>query len=188
MLKRKYGERHDWTRIVKREFAQSYIKSESYQGYVTLLHTVEVTEPLFVTYGDERICIVNDGYMWLQQFPEGKHHAVTVMFNEKGEVVQWYIDISRENGIHDGKPWMDDLFLDLIVLPSGKLIEKDSDELEAAFQKGIIDDQLYHLAWKELKKVKQDIQSEQFGLLNLAQAHREKLSQELAGQCHSFKD
>lgn len=33
---------------------------------------------------------------------------------------------------NSGRPWMDDLFLDFIVLPSGGIIEKDADELEEA--------------------------------------------------------
>lgn len=46
---------------------------------------------------------------------------MTTVFNEKGEVVQWYIDICNEIGITKGIPWYEDLILDLVVLPTGEV-------------------------------------------------------------------
>lgn len=40
-----------------------------------------------------------------------------------GEVVQWYIDIYYQNSIENNIPYIDELFLDIILLPSGELIE-----------------------------------------------------------------
>lgn len=92
MLKRKFGDRSDWKRVLARQYAQSYIGSDDFKGYVTLLRIVKVSEPLFVNYEGKQICIVDDGYQWLQQFPSGKNHSVTTMFDAKGHIVQWYID------------------------------------------------------------------------------------------------
>jgi len=86
-----------------------------------------------------------------------KKHFVTTMFNGDGEIIQWYIDTCHKNSIEDNVPYMDDLFLDLILLPSGELIEKDSDELEEAYLNGIIDKPLYDLAWNELNSIKSDL-------------------------------
>lgn len=101
-------------------------------SYITLLNTIKVTEPLSVNYGERKVCIVDDGYMWLQQFPLEKNHSVTRMFDANGDIVQWYIDICLRNGVENNVPWMDDLFLDIVVLPNGEIIEKDADELEEA--------------------------------------------------------
>ncbi|WP_313770624.1 DUF402 domain-containing protein [Bacillus sp. S/N-304-OC-R1] len=147
MLKRKYGDRSEWKRILKRKYAQSFLDTKEFKGYITLLRTIKVTEPLTVSYGENEICIVDDGYMWLQQFPLEKKHSVTTMFDVKGNIVQWYIDICMENGLDRNIPWMDDLFLDIVLLPSGEVIQKDADELEGAFINGIIDESLYNLAW-----------------------------------------
>ena len=51
MLKRKYGDRSDWKRVIERKYAQSYIDTNEFKGYITLLNTVKVAEPLSVKYG-----------------------------------------------------------------------------------------------------------------------------------------
>ncbi|PPA70357.1 DUF402 domain-containing protein [Jeotgalibacillus proteolyticus] len=175
MLKRKYGDRSDWPRILERRYAQTFMESKEFTGYVTLLQTVKVAEPLFVYYEGRRICIVDDGYLWLQQFPKGENHALTTMFDSKGEVVQWYVDISLENGAEGDVPWIDDLFLDVIKLPTGELILKDKDELEQALSEGIINQNLYELAWKEARTVIELIRNNEFNLLNLSSLHKDAL-------------
>ncbi|WP_433748091.1 DUF402 domain-containing protein [Falsibacillus pallidus] len=175
MLERKFANRPGWQRILERKYSQAYLDTNEFQGYITLLNTIKVSEPLSKKYGDQDIRIVDDGYMWLQQFPLGKNHSVTTMFDANGEIVQWYIDICTENSIENGIPYFDDLFLDIVLLPSGELIEKDADELEDAHKRGIIDKSLYDLAWEEQKRIKTQITSENFSLIRLAPPHKEIL-------------
>ena len=144
MLKRKYGDRADWKRVEKRKYAQAYHNTKEFNGFITLLNTIKVTEPLITQYEDKEICIVDNGYMWLQQFPFEKNHSVTTMFDADGNLVQWYIDICLENGVENGVPWVDDLYLDVVVLPSGEIIQLDEDELEDALKTGIISKSLYN--------------------------------------------
>lgn len=172
MIKRKYGDRLDWSRVIQRKYSQSFIDTTIFKGHITLLHTIKVTEPLFVNYGEKSLCIVDYGFMWLQQFPEGRNHSVTTMFDTDGKIIQWYIDICQCNGFEKGRPWMDDLFLDIIVLPSGEVIEKDADELEEAFSKGVIDQFYYSLARNEAIRLKQLIKQGKFELINLSYTHR----------------
>lgn len=135
MLKRKYGDRAEWKRVIKRQYTQTFLDIEKFKGYVTLLHVQKVSEPLEVSYEKKQVCIVDDGYIWLQHFPIHEQHSLTTMFNAKGEVVQWYIDIAEKNGIENNIPFLDDLFLDIVVLPSGEIIQKDAEELEVALKK-----------------------------------------------------
>lgn len=90
--------------MIKREFVQDYLDEDGFKGHVPLLQVTKVNASLFVQYEDESVCIVDDGYSWLQHFPEGAQHSVTTMFNAAGEVVQWYIDICYQNGIENGRP------------------------------------------------------------------------------------
>ncbi|WP_308634902.1 DUF402 domain-containing protein [Paenibacillus silvisoli] len=179
-LKRKHGDRADWKRVLEREYAQAYLDDEHFRGHITLLNLFKVTEPLYVSYGDKRICIVNDGYAWLQQFPSDRHHAVTTMFDDKGQVVQWYIDICCKNGVGpDEVPWMDDLFLDIVVLPTGEVIRKDADELEEALASGAIDSALYQLAKEEADRLISLIHESRFALLHQSDNHRVYLLEKL---------
>ncbi|WP_419959190.1 DUF402 domain-containing protein [Psychrobacillus sp. BM2] len=177
MLKRRFGDRSDWKRIRKREYAQSYVDKEEFTGYITLLNLVHVTKPLWVKYDDKSVCIVDDGYMWLQHFPIGKNYSVTTMFDANGEVIQWYIDICKEIGVENNIPWWDDLFLDIIVLPTGEIIQQDEDELEAALKNGLVDQDSYNLAWTQANKIKNSIMEESFGVLNYSKVHKELLTE-----------
>jgi uncharacterized protein len=179
MLKRKYGNRSGWSRVLQRKYAQSFLDTREFKGYITLLHIKQVTEPLIVDYGDENICIAEKGYLWLQQFPMDKNHSVTTMFNTNGDVVQWYIDICLCNGIDNNNPWMDNLFIDIVVLPSGELFEKDADELEEALLEGIIEKEHYDLARNEASKLKRLISQGKFELMQLSTPHKELLLNKL---------
>ena len=179
MLKRKFGNRSDWKRVTQRKYAQTRLITKEFQGYITLLNTVNVNEPLITRYGEKEICIVDNGYMWLQQFPMDKHHAVTTMFDTKGNVVQWYIDVCLGNGVEDGVPWMDDLYLDIVVLPSGEVFQLDEDELEYAFKNGSVSKKMYDFAWKESREIMKQLQNDEFVLIKLAQEHKRMLENEL---------
>lgn len=177
-MKRKYGDRSDWKRVPEKEYVQLYLENIDFKGHITLLKLKKVTEPLYVNYYDQNICIGNDGYMWLQQFPCDKHHSVTTMFDEKGQIVQWYIDICYKNGVsEDNIPWMDDLFLDIIVLPTAEVIQKDSEELEEALLNGTIDKSLYNLAIQEASMINSLIKDKNFTLLQLSMDHKDILAQ-----------
>lgn len=178
-MKRKYGDRSEWKRIVERKYSQSYMESKEFTGYITLLHLVQVSEPLWVNYGENNICIVDDGYMWLQHYPTGKNYSVTSMFDASGEIVQWYIDICYEIGIEHNVPWLDDLFLDIVVLPNGEIILLDEDELEDALENGSIDISMYNLAWDEANRITDLIKEETFELLPISQIHKEVLEEQL---------
>ncbi|WP_079508588.1 DUF402 domain-containing protein [Mesobacillus jeotgali] len=180
-LKRKYGDRADWKRVIHKEFTQEFFEEEGFHGYVTLIKVHKVTEPLYFHYGNKEICIVNDGYTWMQHFPAGSQHSLTTMFNAGGEVVQWYIDICLQNGIENGRPYMDDLFLDVIILPGGEVLYKDYDELLAAFSSGIINENLYKTAIIEAKKIKRLAEANEFKLLQIARIHKEYFDWKMQG-------
>ncbi|WP_316571733.1 DUF402 domain-containing protein [Neobacillus sp. YIM B06451] len=179
MQKRVFGNRPGWKRITKSRYSQTYLDTREFKGYVTLLHTVEVAAPLIVDYETGRVCIVDNGYFWLQQFPEEKNHAATTMFNSSGEVVQWYIDICLQNAAENGVPFYDDLYLDLIVFPSGEVILKDADELDEALAKGFINKDQYDLAWTEAENLKSLLSKGEFPLLKLSRAHKDLLMEKL---------
>ncbi|MBT2642415.1 DUF402 domain-containing protein [Bacillus sp. ISL-41] len=179
-LKRKYGDRADWNRVVQREFIQDFFDEMDFKGYVTLLKVIEITEPLDVQYGDKTVRIVDEGYTWLQHFPEGASHSLTTMFNSEGEIVQWYIDICYRMGIENSRPWIDDLFLDIIILPSGDVFHKDADELELALSSGSIDEDLYKIATSEAISIKKRIEADEFDLLYLSKVHKEFLERKLS--------
>lgn len=94
--------------------------------------------------------------------------------------MQWYIDICKEIGYcTKNGPWMDDLYLDLIVLPTGAVIEKDIDELEAALTNNEISGSEYESAWAEFRRLKVLLAEERLKLKELTVPHFKLLTQML---------
>ena len=74
------------------------------------------------------------------------------MFNNNKEIVQWYFDITKQHGVDNrGIPFFDDLYLDVIVLPSSEILLLDEDELKEALDKKEIIKDDYELAYREAR-------------------------------------
>ncbi|WP_235863434.1 DUF402 domain-containing protein [Ureibacillus sinduriensis] len=132
----------------------------------------KVLKPLFVKNGVKEVCIINDGYSWLQHFPIGEKYSLTTMFDAEGAIVQSYIDICFEVGIEENIPWMDDLYLDIAVFPTGEVILMDADELDEALTHGVINKSMHDLAWNEARIIMNLIQQDKFNLIHLARVHK----------------
>ncbi|WP_155589954.1 DUF402 domain-containing protein [Lysinibacillus cavernae] len=175
MVKRRYLHRNDWDRIIKRSYREKELNDEQFVGYISLIQIHKVSQPLITKHLNREICIVDNNYSWLQQLPLNECFAITTMFNSEGEIIQWYIDITNENGIENNMPYMDDLFLDLIVFPTGEIIQKDKEELEEALKNKWITEQQYVLAYKTFNKVLEEIQNGNFKYLSMSLQHRSYL-------------
>ncbi|WP_426272072.1 DUF402 domain-containing protein [Exiguobacterium sp. R-17] len=179
MIKKRYADRRDWNRIKQRHYVQEQVENEVFQGQVTLLQLIEVASPLDVKYGDETIRIADAGYVWVQQFPSDAHYAVTSMFDASGRLVQTYIDICLRTGMENGRVYWDDLFLDLIALPSGEVLLVDADELEVAREQGTVSQSDYALAWAEANQLQNQLQDGSFPLVAHAEVMKRQLEQQL---------
>jgi uncharacterized protein len=174
-VKRKFGNHKGWKRILEKQYAQTFIITDEFTGYLSLFHSIKVAESVTKRYNQKEVCILDDGYMWLHQYPLKKNHSITTMFNGDGEIVQWYIDICLEQGTENNVPWMDDLFLDIAVLPSKEVFILDEDELEIAFRERAISKEQYDLAWKEASDIIEQLKLGEFRLLELAHKHMKQL-------------
>jgi uncharacterized protein len=158
-MKRKYGNRPEWQRVTEKEYKQLYVAEPDFTGYMALLTLQKVREPLIVAVGErEPYCVAEAGYRWLQYFPQGANHALTVMFDDRGDVVQWYFDVVSRLGVTDeGIPYFDDLYLDVVVLPDQATFLLDEDELQSALDERVIDAVTYELAHQEARRLILDI-------------------------------
>lgn len=174
-MKRRRADRSDWERIVKRRYVQQHIDSDEFSGYIGLLCLDHVPDPFWVsTQGD--FCIADDGYAWLHQFPQDAFYVVTTMFDAHGNVIQWYIDICAKHGLDDdGVPWFEDLYLDIVIMPSGKVMLLDEDELDEALEKGQVSRSKYDIARYEAERLMSKIEAGQFSILGLSTSHRDLL-------------
>jgi predicted RNA-binding protein associated with RNAse of E/G family len=150
----KRADRPGWPRLRAQRFICQRIADGRVNGYATLLRMLEVAEPLWVMHHEQRICIADAGYAWLQLFPEGANYTHTTMFDADGQPVQEYIDLVAEQGVdEEGIPWYDDLYLDITWIPEGAPLLLDQEELEAAHTIGAITDEQYELARGEAARL-----------------------------------
>lgn len=133
MLKRKTMRRTEWNGIEKRRYAVMPFEQDGLRGRMGLLYMDEVAAPFSVTIGGAHRIITHTGYSWLQIAPEDRHFWMTVMFDDAGQPIECYVDVTLENHLpENADAWFIDLFLDLVLEPNGRAALLDADELDAA--------------------------------------------------------
>ena len=59
--------------------------------------------------------------------------ASSVCINTEGYFLEWYFDIAKDSALtENGVPYIDDLYLDVILTPEGKIKMIDQEELQDA--------------------------------------------------------
>ncbi|WP_037463944.1 DUF402 domain-containing protein [Shimazuella kribbensis] len=145
MTKRKYADRPNWKRVKDKIF---FIRDDpDFVGKITCLGFKSIEKPLWKQYTQTKLKILDNHYWWIQFFPSQKNYTITLMVNEEKQIIQWYIDICKTQGIGEtGIPWFDDLYLDIVILPTGHIEILDLEDLKIANLNHLISDKDYHLA------------------------------------------
>lgn len=145
-LKKRFADwRHKSESIVDKTYKNLRIDNDEFKGNISLLEMNKVKSPW---YADGDRCILNDKFKWLEVYPDGAKYCITVIYNENEKVVEWYHDIARSTGEEGGVPYEDDLYLDVVVTPDGKVNLLDEDELQEAYDKKEVSDKDYDMAYK----------------------------------------
>ncbi|MDF2841563.1 MAG: hypothetical protein K0Q99_2335 [Clostridia bacterium] len=166
-MKRKFADRPNWKRVLSRAMISERFDNDAFVGYAVLINIERVREALWVELGGKKQCVVDNGYSWLTLFPEGESYVVTAMFDNYGEVVQWYIDICRDMGFTDkGIPWYDDLYLDVIISSDNKVSLIDEDDLALALKQNIINQDDFDFAYIEANKLMEQLKQNKLTLLD----------------------
>lgn len=135
---------------VEGDYTQERITEDYFTGYVCYIKIKGVESPLIVNNGISEVCIKDNNYEWLEVYPDNGKYALTIMFDDAGNLIEWYFDIAKQIGIQDGIPFEDDLYLDMIITPSGEKIILDENELKTAFESGDITPEDFDSAYQTL--------------------------------------
>jgi len=76
-----------------------------------------------------------EGYSWLEFYDYNSKFRLTAIYDDKGKIVEWYFDLSREIGKMNGYPYHEDWYLDVVLTPEGDVILLDEDEFDEAYKK-----------------------------------------------------
>ena len=119
-----------------------YFNNEEY--YISVKKIIDIEEPFILPTG---LCVINNGYYILEAIPKNENYAMRVFFNDRKERLEYYFDISLENGLDEESkiPYYDDLYTD-ITIENGKISILDEDELNDALDKNEISEKEFNLA------------------------------------------
>ena len=146
-MKRRYAN------IVGADYTQKRIDEEYFKGYVCNLKFKDISNPLIIKNEVREFCIKDNDYEWFEVYPDNANYAITIMFDDKLNLIEWYFDIAKEVGIENNIPYEDDLYLDMIIMPNGQKLVLDEEELIDALNKGEILQSDVDLAYQTLKQL-----------------------------------
>lgn len=149
----------EWNSILEKDLQVVEANAEEFKGHIGCLEILEVSEPQVWKFRGEDITVCNKGLKWLSIMPGEDYYCITAMLDEKEQVLLWYIDMIAGQGVKDGVPWFDDLYLDLVVYPDGTTVVDDLDELEEALEQKEITDGQFHLAVETAKRLQEGLLS-----------------------------
>lgn len=155
---RKYADRPLWKRVKEKEFQVKRINSATFTGNICYFHIIRVDEALSKDMGYGPFVIADDGYLYVQFFPEGEAYTLTTMLNDQLEVVEMYVDICKSHGLDErGVPWYDDLYLDIVILPTEEVFLVDEEELAEAKELSLITEEEYTFAREQAFRLLEDM-------------------------------
>lgn len=167
-LEKKYISKKNWRRVITKKEVFMPFSYKNLNGEVALVKIEKVTEPLYKEYGKKIVKIADDGYFWLQIGIKNKNYWITAMYDDEKRLIQYYIDITRENIVcENGESYFYDLFLDIVQLSNGDIFLLDEDELAEALENKTIGEKEYLLAHSEAKNIIRLIEKGEFEPINI---------------------
>ena len=133
-IKRKTLRRTEWWGGWEMRFAWGPFAGLGLEGVSALLRVDRVQVPLLN--GSRPLCAA--GYDWLQLAPQGEPWWCSAFFRPDGRLTQLYFDITRGNLLDGPDSAFEDLFLDVVAEPDGRLFRLDEEELRQAVAEGLL--------------------------------------------------
>lgn len=141
---------------------------EDFHGLVSV---IELTEGDYFFWempkaGKTPVC--GKGMRWLQLIPDHQHRAITAKFLPSSHTVLgvkysksvsvWYVDVIDDWGYdEDQVAYFMDQYLDVIFDIEGDVVIDDRDELDAAYQSGVLSEEQYQRAIAEGNAIVSDL-------------------------------
>ena len=146
--------RDDWSRVTDKTVDVIDYKNEYFEGKICLLKMNNVTSPLMVDSPVGKVTIADNGYKNLIIAPKNKNWWLTIMFDDKGNLIESYFDISLLNNFHnENNPFFIDMKLDVCIPKDHEPSIMDEDDLKEVFDAGMITKDNYDMAYKVANKI-----------------------------------
>ena len=131
--------RDDWKRITKKITIVEDEENEFFEGKVCFLNMLEVESPLLVDSPIGKVTIANNNFKNLIFAPKDKNWWLTVMFDDKNNLIESYFDITKTNDFsNQDNPYFVDMKLDICIPNGHNPTIMNEDKLKDAYEKGLI--------------------------------------------------
>ncbi|MBQ6494629.1 MAG: DUF402 domain-containing protein [Bacilli bacterium] len=134
--------------------------------FITIKKYKKVSNPFIIKNEKKQIKYIDNNYYILELTPLEENYNIRFYFNKKKELIDYYIDITLENGVEYKIPYYIDLYLDIIHYPNNKVKFCDENELKEALDKKIISKKDYEMAYKVGNKLLKEIENNTNKYLN----------------------
>lgn len=146
--------RDDWKRIIKKRLKIEDIKNEYFEGKICFINMDEVKSPLYVDSPIGNIKIADNNYKNIIIAPKCKNWWLTVIFDEKNELIESYFDITKLNNFYNSdNPFFIDMKLDVCIPKDCEPSIMDEDELKELLDNGYIIEEDYEMAYEVANKI-----------------------------------
>ncbi|MCL2521696.1 MAG: DUF402 domain-containing protein [Erysipelotrichales bacterium] len=115
------------------------IKKLNNDEYSAFIHFLTNSKAMFVESMGKQVQWAGAEYKILTYLSIKEKWSLSTYYAPDNEILFWYFDISKKNFVDEqGMPCIDDIYLDLAVLPNGQIITLDADELKEALDNGTV--------------------------------------------------
>lgn len=146
--------RDDWTRLIDKTVTVENIKNKYFEGKLCFLKMNKVIAPLSVDSPVGKVTIADNNYKNLIIAPRNENWWLTVMFNDKNELIESYFDITKLNNFYyEENPFFIDMKLDVCIPNNHDPVIMDEDDLKLVLKNGMITEEDYQMAYDVTKRI-----------------------------------
>lgn len=152
----------DWEFIIAKR------KTEDH--YISLKRINEIDEVFIINKFGKDIVFIDNGYYIVEFTPLNQFYNGRAFLDKDLNVIGYYFDMTRGNGVEENIPYYDDLYLDIVIYCSNQedVVEiVDEDELIEALNNQQITQQEYALAQATCSNLVEEIQKKKNYFINM---------------------
>jgi len=132
------------------------VDEDGLNGYAARVKIEEAIRPFMVGEKGAEICLGDTGYSEIDFLPDNENWSLSAMYDHHDKIIEWYVDITRKNAVDEnGKPYLDDMYLDTVLMPDGRVLIFDEDELQIACDDGNITKYEFDMAYRVLNELQE---------------------------------
>ena len=152
-MRKKYADETYLRGVAQYHIITKELKKQN--AYIVLKKINEINKNLI-----KKSVLIDNGYYVMEYTPLDKLYNARAFIDKDLNAVSYYFDISLGNGVDNGRPYYDDLFLDIVYGTETDNMVRilDEDELLEALESGQITKQDYDLAHRVCNELANEIQ------------------------------